>query len=196
MRIQVLCPTTDFFVGSETVEHLRSMTLLPFGANVSVDEEERGFTWNVNKLLVGVMETNATHIVIINDDIRVETFGWLEMMIDALEESPTYGLATPTGVCRTQPICFGDKDTQPGVQTVMQLPMFLTVIKREVIDVLGLFCDEFRHYGSDSDYVMRARKAGFQSIWVRHCFVVNKLSPIREEWKKHDREVFKRKYGW
>ena len=191
MRIQVLCPTTDFFVVSETVMHLQSMTLLPFGSSISVDKEEHGFTWNVNKLLIGVMETNATHIVIINDDIRVETFRWLEIMIDALEESPTYGLATPTGACRTQPICFGDKDTPPGVQVVRQIPMFCAVIKREVIDAVGLFNSRFRHYGSDSDFVERAREAGWQSIWVRHCYVRNKLSKLRPDWKAHDERVFR-----
>lgn len=196
MRVEVLCPATDLTVASETIEHLRSMDYLPFGASISVDEEERGFTWNANKLLRGVMETNATHVVIINEDIRVRYGRWLTSLIYNIDQSPYYGMASPTGACRTQPICFGGTDEPFQVMRVSQLPMFCTVIKREVIDALGLLESEYIHYGSDSDYCERAILAGWQLIWVQYVYIENKLSPIREEWKEHDRRVFFKRWGW
>jgi len=193
----VLCPATDGDVAKETIKQLRSMTRHAFYAITGVDKKHEGFTKNANSLLESMKMwfPETEYVVIINQDIRTQD-GWLERLIEAMDSSPQYGMASPSGNCRTQPICYGKPGMEKKVQWVRQLPMFSTIIRRKMIDEIGLLHNGYIHYGSDSDYCERARQAGWYCVWVQDIYVENQLSPEIEEWKKHDRDLFKQRWGW
>lgn len=193
----VLIPTVERELAKRTLAQILSTAGMEVGSVISYDPQRRGFTFNANQALGTVLGLeNVSHVVFCNEDIVVTQEGWLKRLVEALDEQEDFGLASPGGLCRTQPICYGRPGMREGIQVVRQLPFFCAAIKIEVINRIGRLDDRYAHYGSDSDYCERAREAGYQLIWVQDLYVENKLTPLKTEWKRHDREVFFKQWGW
>ncbi len=193
----LIIPTLDKERARRTLDQAISTAGMEVGSVIAYDYRRSGFTKNANGGLELAMKCrDMTHVCFMNDDARIETDGWLTRLVEALQEYEAYGLASPTGQCRTQPICFGTRGMGRGVQRVRQLPFFCTLVKRSVLDILGPLDSDFIHYGSDSDYCERALRAGFQLIWVQDVYVQNELSPIIQPWKDQDRRRFLEKWNW
>lgn len=151
------------------------------------NEENEGFVKAVNK---GIQASDSDYIVIANNDILV-AHNWLEKMVQTAEEYSRAGivsLMTTDGGIRQSvlngagiPSLVGTQfkpemtddlnelfeDTFPDliVEETNSIIFCLALIKREVIEKVGLLGEEFGFgFGDDGDYCIRARKAGYKLI--------------------------------
>ena len=91
-------------------------------------------------------------------------------------------------------MCYGWSG-QHGLMEVDHLPFWCVLIKRAVIDKIGLLDEDFIHYGSDNYYSKCATRAGFKSVWVQDVFLkhTHHGSGLIFKWKEHDDYVWTRK---
>lgn len=132
--------------------------------------ENRGFAKAMN---IGIRHSNAPYVCILNNDTVIAD-GALERMLDYMDALPDVGLIGPrTNRCNTMQR--SDGPGEPGVIFTNGLvAFFCTIIRREVLDQVGLLSEEFGlGYGEDDDYCIRVRQAGWQlgiasDAWVEH----------------------------
>jgi len=144
----------------------------------------RGFTKTVND---GIRQTKNDDVCILNDDVSGFPSGWLNTLRQAIYSHPKYGIAGPSGKSSTPPTNFG-KPSMHGIQVVDRLPFWCVLIRRKLIDTIGLLDESFKHYGSDYWYCTQVRKAGWNCIWVRDVFLVHQQhgSGFSSEWQRCD----------
>ncbi len=141
------------------------------------NEQNSGFTKAVNQ---GIKNSSADYVCIVNNDIIVFD-GWLDEMISVAEANPDIGIVNPSNN-------FGRKkpwnksyqqyalDRTAGrqgefVQTAAPVG-FCYLIKREVINKIGLWDERFNPgYFEDTEYAIRAQKAGYKSVFANGAFV-------------------------
>ena len=85
-----------------------------------------------------------------------------------------------------------------GLEAVRQLSFWCVLIKRQLIDEIGLLDERFIHYCSDNDYCNRAHKKGWKCVWVKGVYLEHKHhgSGLCSTWKQHDqRELRKKQRG-
>ena len=195
-NVYLIVPTIRPEIAWETVGEIGSCAGRDFVSLIIYDRAESGFVKTCNRgLRKALAAKNVSCVAILNEDISIKQHGWLSRLEFVLSIREEYGAVSPSGMCRTQPICYGEPGDL-GIATVRQLPMFCTLIKASVFQEIGLLDEGFIHYGGDSDFFERMIRAGYHLIWDRETFVENKLTPVREEWKEHDRALFEKKWGW
>ena len=187
--ITIIIPTLDEEKGQETGK--LAISKAGCDANlIVVAGERRGFTKTVND---GLQLVTSDDVCILNDDIVDFQQDWLIKLSNTLHSDPKYGIVGPGGKSATDPARHG-KPGMTGIQECNQLSYWCVLIKRQVIDKIGILDNRFIHYCSDNEYNDRARKAGFKLVWVKSVFLkhVHHGSGLIEEWHKKDREAFKR----
>lgn len=136
----------------------------------------------------GMRESKSAYLVLMNNDTFV-TGRWLSKLTEILEAHPDIGLICPV----TDNISCAARSTR--LATILNLSVkgppamyfnnrpseffavrsnvsfFCAVIRREVIDKIGLLCEELKFFGSDDDYNDRIRLAGFKTAIATNCFV-------------------------
>lgn len=152
---------------------------------------KRGFTKTVND---GIRQTKNDDICILNDDVSGFPSGWLATLHQVLYSNPKYGIVGPSGKSATPP-ANGGKPGMRGIQMVDRLSFWCVLIRRELIATVGLLDDCFIHYGSDYNYCLRARKAGWHCIWARKVFLKHQQhgSGLINEWAKRDHALLYQK---
>jgi GT2 family glycosyltransferase len=192
--IAIVIPTLDHEIGQSTGR----LALLHAGeceARVIVSAgPKRGFTKTVND---GVRRSKPDEdICILNDDIQQFYLSWLEHLQRGLYANASYGIAGPSGKSSTQPMAGGHLGMH-GLMVVKHIPFWCALVKRAVIDKIGLMDEAFIHYASDNDYCDRARRAGFQCVWVMDSYLRHQQhgSGLIEEWKLHDQRLYGRRKG-
>ena len=158
----------------------------------------------------GIKCSNAPYVCLLNNDTEV-TEGWLEEMIKVAEKEKHVGIVNAnsnTLGCKLRPgqsleSLTGELKAHSGEYTTLAWATgFCMLIKREVIDKIGLF-DEIYGMGNfeDADFSKRAQKIGYSSVcavasYVYHC---ERRSFVR--FKRFDRdfnrnkEIFYSKWG-
>ena len=201
IQAAIVMPTLDQARGEEVAEKMATLAGIPSLVLIAVDHEGEGSTKVGNIGLTTAIESGATHICYVNDDVWFEEGGWLKRLIEALDKKPQYGIAGPGMVCRTLPQKLGRPDMAPGEIPAKMLTFSCAVIKREVFEVIGYMDEDFIHFGSDTDFCMRARKAGFTLIWVRDVYAQHATVPMDkrpekvQQWKMKDAQTYKNKWG-
>ncbi len=192
-KVAVIVPTVDLNLGAATaLKAVKCAGLDCFGI-ISHDPGKTGFTSTVNDALAMVL--SASLVAIVSDDATVPE-GWLARMAEILTDDPGIGIVGAGGPCRTPPQS-GVKPGMPAkVLSASQLAFSCVVIRREVISAIGVLDGEFIHYGSDSDYCERAKQAGWRLVVAQDVYVEREFHPEITEWKEHDRELFRKKWGW
>ena len=163
------------------------------------NETPQGYTRAANQ---GLAQTTADYIVLLNSDTLV-TPGWLDRLVACAESDSHIGLVGPlSNTASWQSIPEVD---QAGDWAVNLLPRGVTVeemarlvahysarlypsmpflngfclmIKRPVLDQLGLFDEENfgAGYGEENDYVLTARKAGWRPALADDAYVFHAQS--------------------
>jgi GT2 family glycosyltransferase len=189
----VIVPTVQLDLGTATAKKaVRSAGLDCFGI-ISHDPEKTGFTSTVNDALVMIL--NAQFVAIVSDD-AVLPENWFARMAEILTNDPGIGIVGAGGPCRTPPQS-GVKPGMPAkVLPASQLAFSCVVIRREVISAIGLLDSEFIHYGSDSDYCERVKRAGWRLAVAQDVYVEREMHQEIAEWKEHDMDLFRKKWGW
>lgn len=159
---------------------------------VSLDAGRRGFTKTAN---VGMKKARPNEdVCLLNDDISGFQYGWLRILEEALHKRRTFGIAAPSGASATAPMRGGIPGLM-GTQIVRQVPFWCALMKRGMINKIGILDEAFIHYASDNWYCIVAKRAGFECIWVKDVWLdhVHRGSGLQSKWKKHDHRLLKRR---
>jgi len=192
----IVIPTLNPERAGELAQIAQETAGVPVTVIIVADCSRRGGTIPTNAGFRAAIEL-APYIVYLNDDVDLSKSGWewLARLIEALEEDPLYGIAAPSGPCRTGVQNTVGPGAEPGVFVVDKpLAWFCAVIKRELMRTVGFFDTDMIHYACDSDYTRRAQVAGWKSIWVRDVYVDHHPGDPIADWWKHDREIYKVKW--
>jgi GT2 family glycosyltransferase/tetratricopeptide (TPR) repeat protein/2-polyprenyl-3-methyl-5-hydroxy-6-metoxy-1,4-benzoquinol methylase len=163
-----------------TVEYLRSLP----GVRLLVNPDNRGFPAAANQ---GIRTATGSQVLLLNNDTVVTT-GWLMRLLRALHEDAKVGLVGPysniaSGRQRLTP-SYEDLSEVDGFawdwgnrhdgfrEEVETLSGFCLLIRREVVDAVGLLDERFG-VGclEDDDYCVRARRAGYRTVLARDAFI-------------------------
>mgnify|MGYP001171398301 CR=1 FL=1 len=148
------------------------------------NETNRGFPAAANQ---GILVSRGEQVLLLNNDTIVTT-GWLERLLGAFNNQPDIGLAGPVTnrISGEQQVSVSYDDLAQldgfawdwGKQHQRQsLPTdrlvgFCLLIKREVIDRIGLLDERFGIGNfEDDDYCRRAIAAGYQCVIARDAFI-------------------------
>jgi GT2 family glycosyltransferase/tetratricopeptide (TPR) repeat protein len=176
----------------DTPELLRGYQHRPGPQRVQVirNETNLGFACGCNQ---GIRLSEGALVVLLNND-TVVTPGWLEGLTRHLEDSgpeqPSVGLVGPlsnyaappqkltasyTDLAGLDAFALQHRQTHPGRgRDVPRLTGFCLLIRREVIDQVGLLDERFGPgFFDDDDLCLRARDAGFrlrlaQDVYIHH----------------------------
>ena len=168
--------------GSE--QHLRQA--LP-GATVMQTGENLGFSGGNNVGIRYALLRGAQQLLLVNSDVTLDPdCAW--HLEQALQREPELGIAGPSVLARSAPdmvaslgisysdttcrmyhLGFGqryDRRSVPAVQEVDGVSGCAMLIKREVLERVGLLSEEYFFSFEDLDLCLRARREGFRSICV------------------------------
>ena len=149
-----------------------------------VNAENRGFPAAANQ---GIQAAVGRQVLLLNNDTIV-TPGWLTRLLRALDSDRRIGLVGPCSnrVSGPQqvPVHYDSDDSLDGfawdwgkehdgvIEDVDRLVGFCLLIRREVIDAIGLLDERFGlGCFEDDDYCLRAIQAGFRAVIARDAFV-------------------------
>ena len=195
MRAVIVTPTLDVTKAAATCAEAQRLAHFPCGIVIVGEETKRGGVIPTNAGLTAALAQNPDYIVHLNDDARVTQAGWLERMVEALESDPRYGLAAPSGPCRSVPQSKGVPGMKKGITVVAHpLANFCQVVKAEVYHQIGLHDENLIHYSDESDFSMRARERGWLEIWVQDVYIHHEVTEKIGDWWEHDRAYYKKKW--
>lgn len=189
--IVIVIPTLDKAKGEDTgkLALVAAGCSVPVRVLVSHDRKGQGFTKTANQ---GMRAASASEdICLLNDDITEFQYGWLEILRQVLYLRPRYGLSAPSGASAAAPMNQGHRG-QTGTQVVRQASFWCVLMKREMLNELGLLDEAFIHYCSDNWYCAVMRRKRWQCVWAKAVFLVHQRhgSRFRGKWRAHDRKIY------
>ncbi len=194
-----------------TAEYVESIV----GAKVIKNKENLGFAKGCNQ---GIEAAEGDYILFLNNDVIV-TEHWLDNMIECLESDPKIGIVGPrSNYVNSAQIIDVSYDTIEGLHRfagdfnrqgqdkwfeVDLLIGFCMLIKREVIDKVGLLDERFGLGNfEDNDFCLRTRTAGYRLVcagntYIHHfgnrTFAGNQVP--YGEWLEENLKKFNEKWG-
>ena len=149
----------------------------PDKVNIIRNKENLGNTKAANQ---GILSSKADYICILDNDTIVFD-GWLDEMMKIAESNKDIGIVNPANNFgrkkpwnKTYKQCAQQKITgRQGRFAETATPVgFCYLIKREVIDRIGLWDERFSPgYFEDTEYALRAKKAGYKSVFALGAYV-------------------------
>jgi len=151
------------------------------------NDENAGFVRAVNQ---GMRKSCAPYICLMNND-TIPADGWLEELVSITEVHPKVGVVNPSsntfGQC--QP-CKSGENLAGQVQELYSARGFCMLIKRELLDAIGLFDEIFgTGYFEETDFSFKAQKAGFSIVRAKGSYVYHAENVSFKELKNND-EIF------
>jgi len=148
---------------------------------------ERGFTKTVND---GLRQTTDEDVCILNDDISRFQHGWLRTLRKGLYSRPRYGIAGPGGRSASE-----SREGHVGMQGIKvchHLSFWCVLIRRQVLDDVGLLDERYIHYCSDNDYCDRIHRRKWKCVWIKSVYLEHKHhgSGLRGKWKQQDQRLY------
>jgi GT2 family glycosyltransferase len=192
--IAVVIPTLDKVKGKDTGKLALATAgcSVPVRVLISYDSKGQGFTKTANQ---GIRAADDIEdICLLNDDVLEFQYGWLEILRKVLYSNERYGLSGPSGACGAAPMNTGRRG-QVGFEVVKQISFWCVLMKREMLNQLGLLDPAFIHYCSDNWYCHLMRQRGWKCVWVKAVFLVHRKhgSGMQSKWRAHDRKEYFRR---
>lgn len=198
-----------------TVQYLRGLA----GVHVIENGQNLGYARAVN---IGIQAADPrADIVLLNNDVELIEPDWLERLEKTAHDNPNFGLLgvkiikddgtlqhcgayLPLDTCWGQQIAGGEIDIgqYAGVYECESVVFACTLIKRSVIENIGLLSEDYFAYFEDTDYCLRVKRAGISvamcgDIRVKHSesssTKVNKVS--HNDIFLKSQKTFKEKWG-
>ena len=175
------------------VEALTSDKTACVGYEIFRFEENQFYAKGTNK---GIELSDSRYVVILSNDVLV-TKNWLRKLIEIMDRNPDIGLLSPltdnigSNCPRASTVISIQKLLRPDepYEQINKLPskfaycdsnvsMFCAVLRRKMIDEIGMLDERFTCYGNDDDYNDRVRHAEWKTAVALNCFVyhVNKIT--------------------
>lgn len=144
-----------------------------------------GFTKAINE---GIKTSDARYLILINNDIRV-TDGWLAKLIEVSEQDARIAIVGPVtdrignrqqyeriaaglGLeVKGAPENFFNSMKMRYIILNKNISFFCTLLKRELVEKIGLLDENLPMVGSDNDYNEEARYRGFKTAVCVNCFI-------------------------
>jgi GT2 family glycosyltransferase len=180
--IAIIIPTLDQERGDNT-GRLALVTAMCDARLIVVNGPKRGFTKTVNE---GLRQTTNEDVCILNDDITRFQHGWLRALHKGLYSNPHYGIIGPSG--KSAAVSKEGKLGMSGIEAVRQLSFWCVLIRREVINAIGILDERFIHYCSDNEYCIRAARRGWKCAWMKSVYLehIHHGSGLQSKWKQQD----------
>jgi GT2 family glycosyltransferase len=155
-------------------------------------DENLGYTGGNNiGISYAIKKEDCDYILILNDDTVVES-NLINELVDVAEKWPKTGIASPKTVFFEKPNrliqAYGNRNFYLGVQSqslfgkrvpeeigLVRGTCFL--IKKQLIEKIGLMDENFFLYFDEADLSYRVRKAGFRIIYTPSARVYHKRDP-------------------
>lgn len=173
------------------------------GVKIILNDVNTGFAGGNN---IAIKASEGEYVLLLNND-TVVTRGWLTAMVKHLENNPKYGMCNPvTNSIGNECMIVAQYTNQDELMEfsysytskymggeytdVDRLPLFATLIKRKVIEEIGLLGEEYKvGMFEDDDYTERVLQADYEIVIVEDAFIhhVNNAS-----FKKIDDEQYKK----
>jgi GT2 family glycosyltransferase len=186
--------STDGSVATIRERH-PEVTVLEAGRNL-------GFTGGNNLGLRWALDCGADYGLLLNNDTEL-TPSFLTLIVDAAGEDPRIGIASPLILYHDRPDTIwsagGTIDWRRGSAGMIGIDEpdmgqfgatprdvdFVTgcafLVKAEVMRRLGLLDDRFFAYYEDTEWCVRARRAGYRTVVVPRARIWHKISPVARE---------------
>ena len=160
---------------AETGDYIKALAIDGVEKLVIRNELNLGFVKAVNQ---GLKCSNAPYVCVLNND-TIPAPGWLERLVEFAESHEDVGLMNP--VCGGHgdiPVEEYARKLEANKGRYMEMNQcfgFCMLIRRELIDKIGYLDEAFGIGGfDDTDYSMRAHKAGYRSVCVHSSYVYHK----------------------
>jgi len=148
------------------------------------NEKNLGFIKAVNQ---GLKESRADYVCIMNNDTKPGA-GWLSELVSFAQKQPDIGLLNPLcnghaprGLTINEYANKVSRENKGRYMEMNQCQGFCMLIKRGLIEKIGYMDERFGIGGfDDTDYSMRAHKAGYRSACLHSSYV------FHEEHKSFD----------
>lgn len=143
----------------------------------------------------GIKASNGKYIVLLNNDTKADP-DWLKSLIEVADANPDAGMLASKilnyyrpdtidnvglliykdGIARGKGRLEQDKGQYAMVTEALIPSGCAALYRREMLDEIGLFDEEFFAYADDVDIGMRGRLAGWGCLYVPHAVVYHKYS--------------------
>ena len=188
--ILIVIPTLDLDQGLEVGHRAQDSAACDTRLVVIHDEKREGFTKTANR---GLRQRKpGEDVCLLNDDIITFSYGWLKILSAALRANPRRGIVGPSG--KSAGPAKNGALGEYGTYTVGMLPFWCVLIRHNLIDQIGYLNEALIHYSSDTLYCYEARRAGWQSEWVKSVYLVHEHmgSGLKKAWRTKDTKTFNR----
>lgn len=160
------------------------------------NKENLGFAGGNNVGIKYAMENGADYVLLLNNDTAVER-GFLEKLVEAGESDKKNGLLGPKTNYHSEQnrIWFAggkinwlkNKGTHIGldeidngqydeIKEVDYLTGCCLLIKREVIEKIGILAEDYFLYYEDTDFSLRAKNADYKIMYIPEAKIYHKVS--------------------
>lgn len=162
------------------------------------NSENVGFAKGINVGLRFAINQGADFVWLLNPDATASTNS-LRKLIDLMRRNPQIGIASPIILSPNRKVWFGGGIIRwMRFRATHEKPLSLTspfetefvsgcalLIRRAVLESIGLLDEHFFLYYEDVDFSLRARKAGFQAVIHPKSTVIHS-----EESQKNPRKTY------
>jgi len=159
--------------------------------------ENKSFRFNVNRFYArainqGIILSSAKYIVTLSNDVFV-TDNWLTKLVSIMEKHPNVGLLSPLTdkigsvapnaknaivkfklPINGRPLKQINGLTERFGRCLTDVSMFCAILRRDVIEKIGMLDERFFILGNDDDYCDRVRLGGYMTGLCLNCFVYHK----------------------
>ena len=188
--VLIVVPTLNLERGEDTGRLARITARCKARVEVICDPKSKGFTKKAN---LGIQRRRPDEdICLLNDDVTVFHYGWLRILQNALYASPAYGIVGPSGKSISE--SGAGRLSDVGLKRVNRLPFWCVLIRREVVDQIGLLNEALIQYASDRYYCHTAMQRKWRCVWVKSVYLQHEHrgSGFQPEWWRRDMKTFRR----
>ncbi len=160
-----------------------------------------GFAGGNNQGIKIALERDAEYILLLNNDTTVEA-DFLTKLVDAADKNKEAGILGPmthfyndksmiwsAGGKITQDFTRGEligyHENDVGQYSQINVVDYISgtclLVKKEVIEKIGLISEDYFLYYEDSDWCLRARQAGYECLFVPEATIYHKASRSTQE---------------
>jgi GT2 family glycosyltransferase len=154
-----------------------------------VNAENFGFAGGDNVGIKYALENGADYVLLLNNDTVIQP-GFLKILVEAGEKDEKIGILGPMiyKLSTNEPHFAGGKINWlytgarhvPGAEDYITGACFL--IKRKVIEKIGLMPEEYFLYFEDAEWCLKARRAGFSCKVVKEARIDHAVSKNTREY--------------
>jgi GT2 family glycosyltransferase len=166
------------------------------GVEVIVNESNLRFAGGNNVGIRHALERGAEYVLLLNNDTVVDP-DFIGHLMRPLDQDPSAGMAAPKIYYFDKPkkiwfaggriewwkgwishigIRENDFGQHDSIRRVDYLTACCILVKREVIDRIGMLDERYTMYGEDADWCIRAVRAGYELLYVPSAVVWHKIS--------------------